>query len=212
MHRPSAAPEVSSGPRPDETSRREASSKRAKPEAFCARGAERRTPNEPSIQPCHFEITYWQRPKPQLASKKEVAQSMTDIRWHQRLNNFGSALKQLSSAVQIAQSRKLSDLEKQGLIQAFEFTHELAWNVLKDYFEYQGQAALITGSRDATREAFRMGLVSDGDTWMEMIKSRNQTSHTYNQSVADDIADKIIRLYSPLFLQLQKTLEGLKTR
>lgn len=137
---------------------------------------------------------------------------MSDIRWHQRLNSFGAALKQLANAVQIAQGRPLSDLEKQGLIQAFEFTRELAWNVLKDYFEFQGQASLITGSRDATREAFRMGIIGDGDAWMEMIKSRNQTSHTYNQSVADDIAKKVIHSYYPLFVQLQSTLEGLKGR
>ena len=77
----------------------------------------------------------------------------------------------------------------QGLIQAFEFTHELAWNVLRDYFVYQGNAQII-GSCDATRGAFGKGLISDGDVWMEMIQSRNRTSHTYNRAIADDIVDK----------------------
>ena len=134
---------------------------------------------------------------------------MTDIRWHQRLNNFSSALTQLASAVQLARQRNLSNLEKQGLIQTFEFTHELAWNVLKDFLEYQGNTSM-TGSRDASREAFRVGLVSDGDTWMEMIKSRNQTSHTYNLKIADDTVDKVINRYLPQFQALQKKMESLK--
>jgi len=63
-------------------------------------------------------------------------------------------------------------LEQQGLIKSFKFTHELAWNVMKDYFEYQGSTG-IAGSRDAIREAFRRGLVSDGEAWMATIGSRN---------------------------------------
>jgi nucleotidyltransferase substrate binding protein (TIGR01987 family) len=89
--------------------------------------------------------------------------SNLDIRWKQRLHNFSKALSQLEQAVELTKTKELSDLEKQGLIQAFEFTHELAWNVMKDYFDYQGAAELITGSRDATREAFQKGLIINGD-------------------------------------------------
>lgn len=121
-----------------------------------------------------------------------------DIRWIQRLNNFRRAFSQLSDAQALSQQRPLTELEKQGLIQAFEFTHELAWCVMKDYFEYQG-ATNITGSRDATRQAFSVGLVSDGEGWMEMIKSRNQTSHTYNRATADEIVNKIVTRYHGLF-------------
>lgn len=124
----------------------------------------------------------------------------TDIRWQQRLKNYQKALEQLSAAVELSQERSLSNLEKQGLIQAFEFTHELAWNVMKDYFYYQGQSN-ITGSRDASREAFNKGLIKEGDIWMEMIKSRNQTSHTYNQAIADEITHNITNLYFPCFQQ-----------
>lgn len=123
----------------------------------------------------------------------------TDVRWKQRLNNFLPAFNQLKAGVELSEIRELTDLEKQGLIQAFEFTHELAWNVLKDYFDYQG-GSLITGSRDATREAFNKGLIQDGDQWMEMIKSRNQTSHTYNKNIANQIVDKIQKNYFELFL------------
>jgi nucleotidyltransferase substrate binding protein (TIGR01987 family) len=121
--------------------------------------------------------------------------SNLDIRWKQRLHNFSKALSQLEQAVELTKTKELSDLEKQGLIQAFEFTHELAWNVMKDYFDYQGAAELITGSRDATREAFQKGLIINGDEWMDMIKSRNKTSHTYNLSVAQEIVNKIIGTY-----------------
>jgi nucleotidyltransferase substrate binding protein (TIGR01987 family) len=132
-----------------------------------------------------------------------------DVRWMQRFSHFQKALRQLESSVGLSKQRSLSELEKQGLIKAFEFTHELAWNVMKDYFEYQG-ATLIMGSRDATREAFQKGLISDGEGWMEMVQSRNQTAHTYNQNVADEIANKVTARYCTLFLELEKKLATMK--
>ncbi len=131
-----------------------------------------------------------------------------DVRWQQRLQNFSTALRQLESAVSLAKTRKLSDLEKQGTIQAFEYTHELAWNVIKDYFEYQGNT-FITGSRDATREAFQKSLIEGGDVWMEMIKSRNKTSHTYNQSIADEIVAKIQNEYFQCFRVFETKMKSL---
>ena len=135
--------------------------------------------------------------------------SELDIRWQQRFANYSKALDQLSNAIITSQQRPLSELEKQGLIQAFEFTHELAWNVMKDYFAYQGNPG-ITGSRDAAREAFQKGLVEDGEGWMEMIKSRNQTSHTYQQKVADEIAGKIVGQYFTLFQHFLQKMSSLK--
>lgn len=132
-----------------------------------------------------------------------------DIRWQQRLQNFNRALGQLNNAVLLSQQRKLSDLEQQGLIHAFEFTHELAWNVMRDYFRYQGNDN-IHGSRDASREAFQMQLISDGDKWMEMIKSRNQTSHTYNDETAAEIAERITSCYVRLFNDFNAKMESLK--
>lgn len=131
-----------------------------------------------------------------------------DIRWQQRLANYSRALMQLTRAVELAQSRPLSELEKQGLIQAFEFVFELAWSLMKDYFLYQGNPA-ISGSRDAIRSAFKQGLIADGEGWMEMIKSRNQTAHTYNESVANEIADSIMARYHTLFRQFQQHMQGL---
>ena len=102
----------------------------------------------------------------------------------------------------------MPELEQQGLIRVFEFTHELAWSVMRDYFVYQGNT-LITGSRDATREAFQKNLVIDGEGWMEMIRSRNQTFHTYNQAVADEIAGKVAGLYHQLFQAFEKRMQEL---
>ena len=135
--------------------------------------------------------------------------SELDIRWQQRLANYAKALEQLGRAVATSQMRPLSDLEKQGLIQAFEFTHELAWNVMKDYFADQGNPD-ITGSRDAAREAFQKGLIEDGEGWMEMIRSRNLTSHTYQQKIAEEICGHIVARYFPLFEQFQRRMSALK--
>ena len=113
-----------------------------------------------------------------------------DIRWIQRLENFQRALATLQRAIGLAQSRPLSELEELGLIQAFEFTHELSWLLLKDFLVDQGVAG-ISGSRDAVREAVVRQLLPQGDetVWMAMIRSRNLTSHTYNPAVAREIAD-----------------------
>jgi nucleotidyltransferase substrate binding protein (TIGR01987 family) len=117
-----------------------------------------------------------------------------DIRWHQRLQSFRKAFGQLSKAAATAAERELTELEQQGLIQTFEFTHELAWKTMNDFLKSHGTAELY-GSKDATREAFAKGLIEDGDAWMAMIESRNQTSHTYNEETADQIANAIFSRY-----------------
>lgn len=132
-----------------------------------------------------------------------------DIRWQQRLNNYTLALRRLADAVELAGERPLTPLEQQGLIQAFEFTHELAWNVIKDYFYWQGNSA-ITGSRDATREAFAKGLIDDGEGWMAMIKSRNLSSHTYNQNIADAIVGAVIAHYCPLMQAFERRMKAIE--
>ena len=132
----------------------------------------------------------------------------TDLRWLQRFDNFQRALQVLERGVQLAQSRELSELEQQGLIQGFEFTHELAWNLLKDDLTHQGIAGVV-GSRDATRLAFQNGLISEGETWMEMIRSRNQSSHTYNLEQAQAIAGDVIARFYPAFRALKQQFAGL---
>ncbi|KGO92074.1 nucleotidyltransferase substrate binding protein [Flavobacterium subsaxonicum] len=141
----------------------------------------------------------------------------TDIRWEQRFTNFNKAFAKLKETVDTLDpeadnfSDALSDLEKEGLIQRFEYTHELAWKVMKDYIEYQGSTD-IGGSRDATREAFKMGLIDNGETWMDMIKSRNLTTHTYNEATAEDIFTKIVNDYFKLFTAFQSKMEHYRSR
>ena len=130
-----------------------------------------------------------------------------DIRWKQRFENFIKAFNLLEDAVRLHHERDLNELEVQGLIQRFEFTHELAWNVLKDYFEYQGNSN-ITGSRDAIREAFNKGLIDDGEGWMDMIKSRNQSTHTYDEMIAEELKNKVIDSYYKLFLIFRNKMKS----
>jgi nucleotidyltransferase substrate binding protein (TIGR01987 family) len=126
-----------------------------------------------------------------------------DVRWKQRFNSFRKAFGQLRKAVQTSQERDLSDLEKQGLIQAFEFNHELAWKTLKDFLESRGDTE-IYGSKDATRKAFAAGLIEDGEIWMDMIQSRNRSSHTYNETIANEIAKAIVTEFFPVFAKFEK--------
>jgi len=126
-----------------------------------------------------------------------------DIRWKQRFQNFKKAFNQLEKAVN---TPDLNELERQGLIKAFEFTYELAWTTLKDFLIEKGYTDLID-SKDTLRQAFQVGLISDGDIWMEMVKSRNLTAHTYNQDTAESIEADVINQYYSLFKQLITKLE-----
>lgn len=135
--------------------------------------------------------------------------SSPEVRWIQRFDNFERALATLGRAVDLSAQRELSELEKQGLIQGFEFTHELAWNVLKDYLEEQGFVGII-GSKNATREAFKNNLLVDGQAWMDMIKARNQASHTCKTEVAEEIAKDILTRFFPAFAQMQDQFRNLR--
>lgn len=133
-----------------------------------------------------------------------------EIRWEQRLNNYQKALAQLEEGIRTAQNRTLNKLEQEGLVQRFEYTHELSWKVMKDYLEYQGFYNL-TGSRDAIREASKNSLIHDGEVWMEMVKSRNLTSHTYDEGVAEMMIERIIKAYFPLFLDFSEKMKSLRS-
>lgn len=97
----------------------------------------------------------------------------TDIRWQQRFQNFEKALKQLKQAVDLANQRPLTDLEKQGIIQAFEFTHELAWKTMKNFLESKGQQELF-GSKDTSRRAFNLDLISFESFEQTMLKHKTE--------------------------------------
>lgn len=144
-----------------------------------------------------------------------------EIRWVQRFSNFSKALDKLEEAIiQIRAQFSLNssvrqhpdpfldDIIKEGLIQRFEYTHELAWNVMKDFLIHAGNNS-VYGSKDATRAFFQLGLIDDGEIWMDMIQSRNKTSHTYNELVADEIVTRIENNYLSAFLDFKEQMSNL---
>jgi nucleotidyltransferase substrate binding protein (TIGR01987 family) len=145
-----------------------------------------------------------------------------DIRWQQRFSNYVKAFMKLELAVQkineeyqisedgtIDEDDFLDDIIKEGLIQRFEYTHELAWNVMKDFLADAGNMNIF-GSKDATRAAFEAGLITNGEIWMDMIKSRNKTSHTYNQETANAIFLTIVQQYYEAFAQFGRRMEAFR--
>ena len=125
-----------------------------------------------------------------------------DIRWVQRLQNWNRALAQLSKFMQ---REELNELEEQGLIQSFEYNHELAWKTLKDFLEDQGYEELF-GSKNVTRKALESGVIKHGEVWLEMIKSRNLSSHTYNEEVTRKIITAIVDDYFEVLCEANQTL------
>ncbi len=126
--------------------------------------------------------------------------SDNDIRWKQRLENYSKAYFQLKEAFELYENTQLPII-KEGIIQRFEFTHELSWKLLKDYLIWQGYQN-INGSRDAVKTSFNIGLISNGKIWIEMIRSRNNTVHTYDKNILETEYTKIKDLYLPLFEEL----------
>jgi nucleotidyltransferase substrate binding protein (TIGR01987 family) len=131
-----------------------------------------------------------------------------DIRWLQRFEHFTFAHNQLADALNLMAERPLSNLEKQGTIQAFEFTYELAWNVLRDYLVWQGIESL-SGARDAIREAFKRDLIVDGGAWLSMLQDRNRTVHTYNEETANQILGQLRLVYAGLFIEFRRKFQQL---
>lgn len=129
-----------------------------------------------------------------------------DIRWIQRFNNYTKALARLGQAITLSEERELSDLEQQGLIQGFEFTFDMAWKTLRDFVEEQGYA----GERDKPIriivDASARGIIDEKD-WRKIYESRNKTSHSYDEAIAEQVATNIIETYYALFIRLETRLQ-----
>ena len=128
-------------------------------------------------------------------------------RWQQRFENYQKALTQLNQAL-ADYDDTAPDIIKEGILQRFEFTHELAWKLLKDYLEFEGHQQ-ITGSRSAVRLAFNMGLIEQGQIWMDMIESRNRTVHAYDATVLTQELAKVRHQYASCFNQLVHSMAAL---
>lgn len=132
-------------------------------------------------------------------------------RWEQRQISFHKALSRLAEIVNESKKRALNDFESDGLVQRFEFTHESGWKLMKSYAEFKGIMG-IGGSRDATRYANQLGIINDGDLWMDMIKSRNETSHNYDDTIAKSVIDKIINDYYPEMVKFDEKMDSLSSQ
>lgn len=135
-----------------------------------------------------------------------------NIRWQQRFANYRKALVKLTQAVDLLSKQTggetvVDELLQEGLILRFEYTHELAWKVMKDYAEYQGYTD-VRGSRDAIRKALEMNLIDD-KRWMETIEDRNLTVHNYDNEIALEIYDNIMNVYAPLFIAFEHKMQSL---
>ncbi len=130
-----------------------------------------------------------------------------DIRWKQRFSNFEKFFLQLKQAVEDYDDNA-ETIVKEGIIQRFEFTHELAWKVMKDFLEYEGYQN-ITGARSATRGAFNIDLVEEGQLWMDMINSRNKTVHTYHENILEQEYQKIVEAYFSCFFEFHEKMKTL---
>ena len=126
----------------------------------------------------------------------------TEIRWHYRFRNFSRAYALLREAVEPEVS-ELNQLEREGVIQRFEYTFELAWLTLKDRLEYDGVALATVTPRNVIREAFAANLIADGQTWTDMLTDRNLMSHTYDfarfEAVIENIRNRYLRILDDLY-------------
>ncbi|MZP29764.1 nucleotidyltransferase [Heliobacterium undosum] len=125
-----------------------------------------------------------------------------EIRWRQRFENFDKAYRQFHAAN--SDFDRLNLLEKEGMVQRFEYTFELAWKTLKDYLEANDVIAKFP--RDVIKEAFRYELIEDGDTWMDMLESRNVLTHTYNEERFSIALKKINGEYASAISQVHQRL------
>ncbi len=131
-----------------------------------------------------------------------------DIRWKQRFENYSGALKHLKNAYELKKVRDFTELELQGAVQAFEVTQELSWKVMKDFLEFQGKTDLF-GSKTTVREAFNVGLITNGEHWLKTIESRNLTSQIYDENEIKKIIEIIFNEYLPLFIDFENKMKTL---
>ena len=129
---------------------------------------------------------------------------MAEIRWHYRFRNFSSALHRLQEPLESGKS--LSDLEREGVIQRFEYTFELAWKLLKDYLEYSGVEIDKVTPRNVIKEAFAAKLIDDGNDWIDMLDARNDMSHMYDVKHFEKVEKKIRSCFWGLLEKLHKKL------
>ena len=122
-----------------------------------------------------------------------------------KFNSFQTALARLEEAIQLYQKENHPVL-LDGTIQRFEFTVELAWKVMKEYLESE-KFGEFNSPKSTIKEAYRVGLIEDGETWLDMLDDRNLTSHTYDEECAKEIYRKIITNYEKVLTKLENKIK-----
>jgi len=136
--------------------------------------------------------------------------ALPEKRWIQRFDNYEKALAVLERIFLMREERELNEAEQMGLIQSFEFSFELAWKLMKDFLNSKGIIGII-GSKDAIRQAFSNGIIENGEVWLDMIDSRNDTSHAYDEEIAEKVINDVSNLYIEEFKKLLATMKKYKT-
>lgn len=126
-----------------------------------------------------------------------------DVRWKQRFANFSKAMGHLEKALEIPEPDMV---QKAGIIQFFEMSFELAWNMVKDYLEDQGFVD-IKSPRGALKKAFEVNILEKGHEWMELLQDRNLTAHTYDEQKATDMEHLIQNKYFPILKELHDSFK-----
>ena len=127
-------------------------------------------------------------------------------RWQYRFDNYSRAFSLLREAVELQQERPLSDLEKEGVIQRFEYTWELAWKTIKDYLENEGVVLEKITPKAVIVAALEARIIIRQEDWMRALDDRNRMSHVYSKIVFAKIVNNIEQSYLSLFDQLYETL------
>lgn len=129
-----------------------------------------------------------------------------DVRWQQRLSSFRKALALLREPL-LELERNFSDLEKEGIVQRFEITFELAWKTMNDFLAFNGVAARPVSPRAAIKAAFSARIIEDGQLWIEMLDRRNLLTHTYDEKLLDETVQLLRGRYLGAFERLRSMLE-----
>lgn len=134
-----------------------------------------------------------------------------DHRWEQRFSNFKKALLRLRQVAESGENQhQLSELEREGVIQRFEYTYELAWKTLQDFLRFKGYDG-IAGPNPVLTQAVQDGYLTDPTGWRAMKKARELAAHTYDGDMAEEVAEAILSIYYPLLHQLEQRLDQERT-
>ena len=138
-----------------------------------------------------------------------MTETVNRPRWTERLVVFGNAVERLTVVVDLSRQRTLDEFERDSLIKRFEFTYEMGWKLMMSFEKENGVTGML-GSKDVVRHAVALGLIENGEAWMDMIDARNQTSHVYDEDTAADVADSIIFTFHPLLLKLHEKMKRIE--